>query len=169
LFIFASQTPLTMFILRTTDYEKIEAVIEPASLKSINAILKDKRFEFDWQEEYGNEVLLLKMRESGKIMGLISLVDIPEEIRIELRLIEISSENIGREKEYDHIPGCLIAFACKMAFDKGYFGFVSLTPKTKLIALYTNKYGFEQYGRQLASNPDNSRKLIKKYLGHEFI
>lgn len=157
-----------MFIIRTADYEKIEAVIEPASLKSIHAVSKDKRFEFDWREEFGKDVLLLKMLENGKIMGLMSLKDVPEEMRIELRLIEISSENIGRNKEYDHIPGCLIAFACKLAFDKGYFGFVSLKPKTKLISLYINKYGFEQYGRQLATNPDNSRKLIKKYLSYEF-
>ncbi len=154
-----------MHIIRASDYEKIEVVIEPASLKTINAVVKDKRFSFEWHLEYGNEVLILKMRENGKIMGLMSLVTIPNEMRIELQLIEISIENVGRYKEYDHIPGCLIAYACKLSFDRGFLGFVSLKPKTKLIALYTNKYGFEQYGRRLASNPENSRKLINKYLG----
>jgi hypothetical protein len=80
-----------MHIIRASDYEKIEVVIEPASLKTINAVVKDKRFSFEWHLEYGNEVLILKMRENGKIMGLMSLVTIPNEMRIELQLIEISS------------------------------------------------------------------------------
>ncbi len=41
-----------------------------------------------------------------------SVEDIPVELRIEIRLIEVSKENIGHEKEYDRIAGCLIAFAC---------------------------------------------------------
>jgi hypothetical protein len=63
--------------------------------------------------------------------------------------------------------GCLIAWACRLAFIKGYYGFVSLIPKTRLIEHYKNAYGFEQFGRQLAVDAEQSHSLIKKYLKNE--
>jgi len=58
----------------------------------------------------------------------------------------------------------LLAFATKAAFDKGYLGFTSLVPKTELIELYVTKYGFTQYGRQLAIERQAAINLIQKYL-----
>ena len=51
-----------------------------------------------------------------------------------------------------------------MAFEKGYLGFTSLVLKTELIGLYVNKYGFQQYGRQLAIDQQDAIELIKTYL-----
>ena len=62
-----------------------------------------------------------------------SLIDYPEEYRIHLNLIEIQSKNQGKNKKIDRIAGCLIAFACELSFARGYYGFVSLQPKTRLI------------------------------------
>jgi hypothetical protein len=72
--------------------------------------------------------------------------------------------NKGRTKEIDYIAGCLLAFACELAFERGYFGFVSLQPKTQLIDLYQNRYGFPQYGRLLAVEQASAKQLIDKYL-----
>ena len=93
--------------------------------------------------------------------------DYPEEYRIHIKLIEIGSLNVGQGKRIENIAGSLIAFACKIAFSRGYFGFVSLQPKTRLIKLYQDKYGFRQYGRLLAVEQTSSRTLISKYLDHE--
>lgn len=101
------------------------------------------------------------------ILGLISLVDYPEEYRIHLNLIEVGMKNIGKNKEIENIAGFLIAFACQIAFDKDYFGFVSLKPKTHLIDLYQKKYGFRQYGILLAVEQHSSIVLINKYLTDE--
>jgi len=91
------------------------------------------------------------------------------EWRVHINLIEVNIEDIGRAKKLDHIAGCLIAYACAISFKKGYGGFVSLTPKTKLIGLYQNKYGFRQFGRMLAVQFEFSERLMKKYLGDEEI
>ena len=96
-----------------------------------------------------------------------SVIDYPEEYRIHLNLIEISSSTIGKSKKIENIAGCLIAFACQLAFIRGYAGFVSLQPKTRLIALYQDKYGFRQYGRLLAVEQNSSRLLINNYLDYE--
>jgi len=71
---------------------------------------------------------------------------------------------IGKFKKYERVAGILIAFACKESFVSGFYGFVSLVPKTKLIKHYIEKYGFKQFGRHLAVEFESSEKLINKYL-----
>ena len=70
-------------------------------------------------------------------------------------------------KRLDHIAGCLIGFACSIAFKKGYEGFVSLLPKTQLIPFYQEKYDFRPYGRLLALEHERSKQVIDQYLKHE--
>ena len=61
------------------------------------------------------------------------------------------------------MAGCLLSFAVQIAFEKGYYGFTSLLPKTKLIPLYVEKYGFSHFGNQLAIEGRGAIKLIQKY------
>jgi hypothetical protein len=58
----------------------------------------------------------------------------------------------------------LIAFACQMAFEKGYDGFVSLIPKTQLIDYYRHKFGFFSVGTHLAVFDAAAQEIILKYL-----
>ena len=142
----------------------IARVVE-ADYKLIN---ESGEFGFEWHEEIENEVFKIYLKDqSDNILGLLSLIDYPDELRIHLNLIEVGKTNIGQTKKIDNIAGCLIAVACKISFDRNYFGFVSLKPKTKLVSLYQEKYGFDQYGRLLAVDGDSSNMLIKKYLHDE--
>ncbi len=142
----------------------IEFVIEP----DYRRIKSSKEFDFDWKLEQQNDVYkICQLDNKEDILGLMSLIDYPEELRIHLNLIELSNKNKGNSKEIDNIAGCLLAFACDVAFVNGYYGFVSLQPKTELINLYQNKYGFRQYGRLLAVEQESARQLIKKYLSDE--
>lgn len=128
-------------------------------------ILKSDQYEFDWKIEKKNSVYKIYLVENKEnILGVISLMDIPKEWRIHINLIEISAANIGRNKTYDYIAGCLIAFACSFAFEKQYNGFVSLQPKTNLVELYHEKYGFIMYGAFMAVEAEQAKFLIKKYL-----
>ena len=101
------------------------------------------------------------------ILGLISLIDWPSEYRIHLNLIEVGKSNRGKKKRIEHIAGCLIAFACKKSFQRGYLGFVSLKPKTQLISYYKVQYGFQSYGPLLAIDQGASKSLVNKYLNDE--
>ncbi len=125
------------------------------------------RFGFDWMQEIRNEVFGLQTKPYNQIIGLISLIDYSTELRIEIALLECSKENIGKTKQYEGVAGCLIAFACRLSFQRGYFGFVSLVPKTQLIAHYIHAYSFSQYGRQLAIESEVANHLIEKYLDNE--
>jgi len=53
-----------------------------------------------------------------------------------MHLIESNLFNRGVKKVYFGVPGNLVAFACKLSFDKGYDGYVSFESKTKLITHY---------------------------------
>ena len=148
---------------RKTNRE-IEVDIIEVEAEEYAQIEKSKRFEFEWILEQQYHVFKLISLEDEKILGLMSLINIPEELRIHINLIENSNENKGKQKEIDKIAGCLLAYAVQLAFGKGYQGFTSLIPKTRLIPLYVNKYGFSQYGRQLAIEGNAAIQLIKKYL-----
>lgn len=127
-------------------------------------IKKSGQFEFDWSKEKNYHVFKIVKENEAEILGLLSIINIPKEWRIHVNLIENSNKNKGKSKEIDKIAGCLLAFTARLAFEKGYLGFVSLIPKTELIGLYVKKYGFKVFGNQLAIEKQTSIDLIEKYL-----
>ena len=146
----------------------IPSVIERVKEADYALIQSSKEFSFDWKSEKQNEVYkIFPKKHEEEILGLISLIDWPSEHRIHINLIEIGRSNRGYGKEIENIAGCLIAFACRLAFIRGYAGFVSLRPKTVLIGLYRDKYGFREYGRLMAIELNESHALINEYLTDE--
>ncbi len=148
--------------------KSLEAVISEVANNDYSAIKKDSGFSFDWETEKEYEVYkIYLLSDENTILGLMSLIDMPEEYRIHLNLLEVSQPHQGKDKAVDLIAGCLIAFAAEIAIKRGYYGFVSLQPKTLLIDHYQSKYGFRQYGRYLGIEGAVSQTLINKYLGDE--
>lgn len=148
--------------------ESLKSVISRVIESDYKLIEDSGEFIFSWKEEVENEVFKIFLKdESHNILGLLSLKDYPDELRIHLNLIEVGRSNVGKNKKIENVAGCLIAVACKISFDRDYFGFVSLRPKTKLISLYQEKYGFQQYGRLMAIENEASSHLIRKYLHNE--
>jgi len=152
-------------IIRETNKE-FEAEIIEVNEDDFLAIRKSGQFGFNWDEEQQYQVfkIVKENEENPVIHGLISLIDISNEMRIHISLIENSNDNKGKNKKIDRVAGCLLAFAAGLAYQQGYEGFTSLVPKTGLIGLYVNKYGFSQYGRQLAIEKNDAIQLIQKYL-----
>jgi len=151
-----------------TSGKTLQSVIEKVASSDYSWIRKSKEFRFNWKLEKQNEVYKIYLVDQDEeILGLMSLSDHPGEYRVHINLIEVGASNRGKSKRIEHIAGCLIAFACQVAFDRDYFGFVSLQPKTKLIKLYQEQYGFRQYGRLLAVEQVSAKALINKYLNNE--
>ena len=155
-----------MKLLYTKTKQEFEAEILEVEDDDFELIENSKRFDFNWNKEKKYHVFKIVSAEEDnpEMLGLISIINISEEFRIHINLIENSKENKGKKKKIDRIAGCLIAFAIQISFEKGYLGFTSLVPKTRLIPLYVNKYGFSQFGRQLAIERQDAIKLIQKYL-----
>lgn len=163
--------------------ERFEAVIELATRKDFNTIKKDtSRFDaFHWSKYAGKEIYKLRLTGEDKILGVMCIQDYPPEEGVnalEIVLLEVSAETRSTKKLPDKkrflgIAGCLIAFACRESFKRGYNGWLFLIPKSYLIEHYTQAYGFRYIPLNTAARPDGfmelntstSIKLIKKYLG----
>jgi hypothetical protein len=66
--------------------------------------------------------------------------------------------------KYEGVPGNLVAYACKISFQKGFDGFVAFTAKTKLIGHYENTLGaFHFKNQRMIIDTQAARILVEKY------
>ena len=160
----------------TSSGEKIEAVIEPMTADDFKTVRKDKvRFDsFNWNKYKNKGVYKLRLTADEIILGVMCLVDHPGDgmNAIEIELLEVAADHRRGKKKLANIAGCLIAFACREAFRRGYEGWVFLIPKTYLLEHYPSKYGFTYIPLKSQDRPEgfmelntsSSLRLIKKYL-----
>ena len=140
---------------------------EMLELTSID-IRKIKKTEwlFNWKVEakYIDKKIykLVIVDNPNIIQGLISLQDRGDHIF--MPLIESNKFNRGDKKVYFGVPGNLVAFACKVSFDKGYGGYVSFESKSKLKEHYKKTLGAHfLFGNFMAIDSKAAIKLIDQY------
>jgi len=121
-------------------------------------------FIFDWNEEVSFEIYRLTLTQNGKTLGLISIEMMESEYRIHIRLLSASSDNIGRNKRYDRIVGCMISQVGMIAIQKfGELACVSLRPKSVLTKHYIQKYRMKITGQLLSIEVPELIDLINEY------
>jgi hypothetical protein len=137
-----------------------------ADSEDFKSITKKNGWLFDWKSEFkkpDRDVFKLTIVNNQSVtQGLISLtvgVD-----HVYMHLIESAPFNKGREKVYAGVPGNMIAFACKLSFQRGFDGYVSFLSKTNLLEHYEKTLGALHIGGLLmVINTDAALKLINKY------
>ena len=139
------------------------SLLSRADVKNIN---KKNGWNFNWKKE-----LIISEREVYKltiinnpniIQGVVSLEVKTDHVY--MHLIESAPFNIGRNKTYFGVPGNLVAFACKLSFQRGGDGYVSFLSKTNLIKHYEENLGAVHVGGHLMIiTTDNALKLTNKY------
>lgn len=156
---------LTSSIENTLTGEVFETEI--IRLRSTDASLIKKRdWQFDWRLELISPksiVYGLVTRENPEILhGLMSISDKADHISMDL--LESSMFNQGSQKLYEGVAGNLVAFACKIAFEKGYEGFVVFDAKTRLIEHYENSLGAKRFwGNRMFIDTREAYKLVTQY------
>ncbi|MEK7249606.1 MAG: hypothetical protein AAB209_04205 [Bacteroidota bacterium] len=125
---------------------------------------RKREWVFDWKRELNipeREVYKLALEDST-IHGLISLTDNVDHVFI--NLVEVAKFNRGKSKTYSGVAGNLFAFACKLAFAKGYDGVVVFDGKSKLIAHYKDSLGAQlMHGTRMFIDTNEARQLTLKY------
>ncbi len=139
------------------------SLLSASELKRIN---KKNGWDFNWKDEFKQpEKDIYKLTIVGNpsiIQGLVSL-EVKED-HVYMHLIESAPFNIGKSKVYLGIPGNLVAFACKLSFQRGGEGYVSFIAKTKLIDHYIDTLGAIHFGGHLmVITTESALKLIGKY------
>ncbi len=134
-----------------------------ADLKSIT---KKVGWNFDWKKELtdnSREVFKLSITNNPSIIqGLLSLSIEPDHVY--MHLLENAPFNIGKFKLYEGVAGNLVAYACKMAFQQGFDGFISFTAKSNLIPHYQKTLGaYALSGQRMIIPTASAQILIDKY------
>jgi hypothetical protein len=156
---------LTRSIENAITGDNFKTIVVELTLKEIKSIKKSD-WLFNWKQELKQRdkivYKLVIFDNINVIQGLISLQDRGDHIFISL--IESNKFNQGAKKIYIGVPGNLVAFACKLSFDKGYGGYVSFESKTKLIQHYQKSLGAHVlFGNIMAIDTNAAIKLIKQY------
>jgi hypothetical protein len=123
-------------------------------------------WQFDWIKEVKDKTKavykLTTVNNPTIIQGLLSIED--KQDHIFMHLIESSKFNKGKGKVYLGVPGNLVAYACKVACDKGYEGFLAFDAKTTLIKHYKESLGATYFrGQRMFIETRAAIKLIAQY------
>jgi hypothetical protein len=150
-----------MFLIKTAGGDKLRAIIEPIEKADFKKLTRS-RFAFNWKAM--TNIYKLSIAGQSEILGVISILAIDKEERIEIKLLAVSKENVGPNKTYERIAGNLIAFVAKTSVLRyGANAAISLIPKTELGQHYMNKYGFEQAGRSLFLEGEKMINIINEF------
>ncbi|MEP7171501.1 MAG: hypothetical protein ABI855_19175 [Bacteroidota bacterium] len=81
-----------------------------------------------------------------------------------MHLIESAKFNKGKTKIYAGVPGNLVAFACKLSFEKGYYGYLAFDAKTVLIKHYQDTLFATHFkGTKMIIETPAANRLINQY------
>lgn len=121
---------------------------------------------FNWKDEFkepARDVYKLTIVNNPTIIqGLLSL-EVKSD-HVYMHLVESAPFNKGNTKMYSGVPGNLVAFACKLSFQRGHEGHVSFLSKTQLVDHYIKTLGaFHFGGRVMIIETQAALKLIYKY------
>ncbi len=128
--------------------------------------IRKSHWTFDWHAEVntpGREVYKLVVRdEPDQIQGLLCVEDGGDHMFA--HLLESARPNRGKAKRYAGVPGNLMAYACQLAFDKGYLGFVVFVSKSALVAHYAETLKAQVLrGNRMVLDTAAARYLVDRY------
>jgi hypothetical protein len=161
---------LTNSIQNVVTGDSFATDISLATTSDLKAVIKKNNWQFDWKLEFKQPerdvYKLTIVNNQSVIQGLIS-IEIKSD-HVYMHLVESAPFNKGKTKVYAGVPGNLVAFACKLAFQRGHEGNVSFFSKTQLVQHYIDTLGAMHVGgRIMIIDTIAALKLINKYFPNE--
>ncbi|KAF0200020.1 MAG: hypothetical protein FD170_3814 [Bacteroidetes bacterium] len=131
---------------------------------------KKNGWVFNWLAEFKQPerdiYKLTIVNNPNVIQGLLS-VQVKSD-HIYMHLIESAPFNKGKAKMYAGVPGNLVAFACKLSFQRGHDGNLAFISKSQLIKHYQETLGAVHFGgRLMIIETQAALKLIDKYFNNQ--
>lgn len=157
---------LTNSIENVNSGDSFATEVSLLNVDEIKKISKKNGWLFNWKSEFKKphcDIYKLTINNNPHIIqGLVSL-EVKSD-HVFMHLIESAPFNRGKSKTYLGVPGNLVAFACKLSFQRGHEGYVSFLAKTQLIEHYKKSLGAIDFGGQLMIiNNKAALHLIGKY------
>jgi len=157
---------LTNSIVNVVSGDSFPTDITIVTVEDLKSVTKKNGWQFLWKTEFKyperDVYKLTIVNNPTVIQGLLSL-----EIKADhvyMHLVESAPFNIGKNKIYAGVPGNLVAFACKLSFQRGHEGNLSFLSKSQLVQHYIDSLGaFHFGGRVMIIETNAALKLINKY------
>jgi hypothetical protein len=161
---------LTNSIENVVTSDSFATDISLVTIVDLKTVTKKNNWQFDWKLEFKEPqrdiYKLTIVNNQSVIQGLIS-IEIKSD-HVYMHLVESAPFNRGKTKVYAGVPGNLVAFACKLAFQRGHEGNVSFFSKTQLVQHYIDSLGARHVGgRIMIIDTIAALKLINKYFPNE--
>lgn len=132
----------------------------------LKLVTKKYGWEFNWKDEYKHperDIYKLTIVNNPTIIQGLICLEVKKD-HVYIHLIESAHFNKGKTKVYVGVPGNLVAFACKLSFQRGYEGNLSFLSKTQLIEHYEKSLGAVHFGgRVMIIETNAALRLIDKY------
>ncbi len=157
---------LTNSILNTISGDSFPTEVSILTKIDLKSITKKSGWNFNWKAEFKNEkseqYKLTIVNNPNVVQGLLSITI--ENDHIFMDLLESAPFNIGQNKLYEGVAGNLVAYACKVSFQKGFDGYIAFTAKTQLIRHYEKTLGaFHFKNQRMIIDTIASKRLVEKY------
>lgn len=157
---------LTNSIQNTISGDSFPTEVSRLTKADLKQVTKKNGWSFNWKIELNDnakETYKLTITNNPNIIqGLLSLT--VEDDHVFMNLVESAPFNIGKNKLYEGVAGNLVAYACKISFQRGFDGFVAFDAKTKLIPHYEKTLGAYRLSGQRMIIPTHAGQfLIDKY------
>lgn len=134
--------------------------------EELKNVAKNKGWLFNWKDEFKHperDIYKLSIVGNPNIIQGLLCIEIKED-HVYMHLVENAPFNRGCEKVYAGVAGNLVAFACRVSFQRGLEGNVSFMSKTQLIDYYEKSLGAFHFGGQIMIiETQSALKLIGKY------
>ena len=157
---------LTNSIINVVSGDSFQTDISLITSSDLKSVTKKNGWQFDWKLELKQPekdvYKLTIVNNQSIIQGLISL-EIKSD-HVFMHLVENAPFNKGKTKIYSGVPGNLVAYACKLSFQRGHEGNVAFISKTQLVDHYVKSLGAVHFGGRLMIIDTNAAlNLINKY------
>ena len=157
---------LTNSILNCIYGESFPTEVILLSKNDLKQTQKKNGWKFNWKHELNQpdrEVYkLVTTVNPGIVHGIVSLT--VKDDHVFIHVIENAPFNQGSKKLYDGVAGNLVAFGCRLSFQRGNQGVVSFYAKTKLVNHYEKTLGAKLIGMQLMIiYSEEAKILVDKY------
>lgn len=157
---------LTNSIVNTISGDSFQTEVSRVSKNDMKNITPKNGWKFDWKSEFqdiSKEIYKLTIvNNPNVIQGIISISVFSDHIY--MNLLENASFNVGRNKLYEGVAGNLVAFACKVSFQKGFDGYLAFVAKTRLIKHYEQTLGAYHFKNQrMIIETEAAKVLVGKY------
>ncbi len=160
---------LTNSIKNVISGDSFQTDITRITKLDLKTITKKNGWLFNWKLElqYPERDIykLTIVNNQSIIQGLISL-EVKSD-HVYMHLVESAPFNKGKSKVYSGVPGNLVAFACKLSFQRGHEGNVAFISKTQLIDHYVESLGAIHFGgRLMIVDTSAALKLMNRYFSN---